>query len=97
LGDIELPQVGDTLQLLLTSIHEEKAAPGDQVLHGLRDDDLPRACFAEESGTDRDREPAGFTVDDLTLADMHPSPCLDAEVTDVLADLVRTVDRSCRP
>src|SRR5215475_2692832 len=96
LGDVEPPPVRHALQLLLSSIGEGEAAPGNQVLHGLRDDDLARACGTQKTRADRHRQTAGLPVDHLAFADVDAGPRLEAELADALRDLVGAADRTRR-
>ena len=59
---------------MLASIGKGKAAAGDEVLHGLGDNDLSRARRAEESCASGDRETAGLPIDDLALAEEPVEP-----------------------
>ena len=97
LGYEESPAVRDAFELLLSSIGEGEAASRDEVLDGLRDDDLSRAGDAEEARCDRDRQTARLPVDDLALADVHPGPRLEPEAGDTLSDLMGAVDGACGP
>ena len=96
LGDIEPPEIWDPFELPLSSIGEREAASRDEVLDGLRDDDLARAGDAEETRADRDRQAAGLPVDDLALADVHAGSRLDVEAGDTLGNLVGAVDGARR-
>jgi hypothetical protein len=96
LSEVEPPEVRDTFELLFSPNGEGEAASGDQVLDGLRDDDLARTGDAEEAGSDSDRQAAGLPVDDLALTDVHPGARLETEAGDTLGDLMGAVDGARR-
>src|SRR3954468_19111899 len=50
---IQLPTVGDALELVRARIVERKAASGDQVLPRLRHEDLRRRGERRDTGADR--------------------------------------------
>ena len=60
---VQVPAVGDALQLVLACVLELEAGPGHQVLHGLRGDDLRSACQRRHPGADIDGDPADLVAD----------------------------------
>ncbi len=89
---MEPPDVWDPYKLVLSPIGEGEAASRDEVLDGLRDDNLTRAGDAVQARADGDCQTARLPVDDLAFADVDAGSRLDAEATDTLGNLMSAVD-----
>src|SRR5215470_14486274 len=82
----ETPVAGDALECLWSPIHEADAGTGDEILHGVGDEDLARTRERGDPGADVNSDAADFLADDLALARVEPRAYLDAEGPHALAD-----------
>ena len=71
---------------MLTVVFEDQARTCDEVLHGLRHEDLRGTRQASDACACRDSDAAVLAVYDLALPGVNAGSDLDAEVTDVIRD-----------
>jgi hypothetical protein len=77
---IQPPPIGNTLQLVLARVLEDKAAACDEVLHCARDECLPRARESGNACADVHGEAPDDLPSHLDLARMHPRSYLEAQL-----------------
>jgi hypothetical protein len=75
---VQLPGVGNALELVGAAVVEGEAGPGDQVLDRARAQHLPRLGLGEDAGRDMHGDPAEVVADQLDLAGVQASPDLEA-------------------
>src|SRR5437868_13979881 len=88
------PRFGNALELVRATVLERDARPGDEVLHGLRDEDLPGLRAGGDAGRDMDGDPAELRLDALALARVDSCPDLDAELGGARLNRLRAPDRA---
>src|SRR5687767_8650653 len=76
---------------------ELDSRPRHQVLHGARDDHLPRPGLAGHARADADGDSRELAVVQLALAGVQARAQLEPELTDVGDDRLRAANRSRRP
>jgi hypothetical protein len=79
---------------VLSPVCEGKAAARDEVLDGLRDDEVSAVSGSQHAGADGDRQATGLAVDDLALTDVHSRAYLDPEGADTPEDFVCAMNRA---
>src|SRR5581483_1868225 len=85
------PRVGHALQLVHAAVLELDPGAGDEVLHRLRDDDLPGARARCDPRGDVHGDAAQLVAEPLALARMDTGADVDAE------DAARVLDRAGAP
>lgn len=91
---VEVPAAGNALQLVLASGLERDPRSGDEILHGLRDEDLGRSCKGSHSCADVDRDPLDFTAGNVDLSRVQTGPDLKAKGLYGFGDRQRASDTS---
>ena len=91
---IEPPRAGDTFELVHASVFERDRRSGEEILHGVRDEDLAGSGFRRDSCADVDRDAPQTVADDLTLPGMEAYPQIDADLADGSEDRVRASEPS---
>ena len=88
---VQVPPVGDALQLVLAGVLEAEAGARNQVSDRLRDQDLGRGRKRRDPRADIHGDPSDLAADRLDLARVHPAAYLEPEVSN------RFADRLCAP
>src|SRR6478609_1008727 len=73
---VQLPLVGDSLELLSPAFREADVGAGDEVLHRPCDENLARVGERPDAGRDVDGDSADVSVHQLDLAGVEPDPLL---------------------
>src|SRR5689334_23355557 len=81
----ELPHAGDSLQRAWPAVLKQEARARNQVLDGLRHENLAGAGFRRHAGTDVHGKASGFLAQ-LHLSRVHAGPDLHAVVAGRVAD-----------
>ena len=76
---IEMPAIGDSLELVLTGILERETAAGREVFYGGARQYLRGARDGPDTRPDHDGDAARFPVDRLDLSGVDPSAHLDPQ------------------
>ena len=101
MGDIrnrvEPPRTGNALELALSSVFELDTGPGNEVLHGLRDEHLSSLRGSGNPGADHHGEPGDLALVQLAFPRVHSRPNLEPELVDALDDSLGAADRPRRP
>src|SRR5205823_7146036 len=93
---VQPPRAGNALELVLTPIEEPHAGPGDEILHGLRDEHLAAFRSGSGAGADHHREAGDLALVQLAFTGVHACPDLEAEPPDGVDDRGRAADRTRR-
>src|SRR5437764_9771908 len=94
---VEVPAVGDALQLVLAGIFEDEARARHEILDGRGDEHLRPIRDRRDPRTDVHRDPADLPVDRLDLTCVQPCADLDPEWANGLDDRLRAFDPTSRP
>src|SRR5262245_58348562 len=90
------PIVGDALELMRTAVGEADPRPGDEILHGARDEHLARAGQGSDARGDMDGDPADVLAEQLDLTAVQADANLQTERAGSLGDRAPAADRTGR-
>jgi hypothetical protein len=88
----ELPGARHAAQLNIAAVLKAGARADDQVTHGARDEDFPRAGLAEDPRRDVYGDPADVVVPQFALAGVDAGADLDTQCLDVGAQRLGAAD-----
>src|SRR5688500_4729741 len=94
---VKLPASGNVLQFVRAAILEPDARPGDEVLDGARDEDLPRLRGGGDPRAGMHGDAMCLAAGELDLAGVQPGADLESERAHGIANLAGAADGTGRP